>query len=103
AVMSHELRTPLNAILGWAQILNRTHPDDTTVRRGLDVIQRNARLQMQVIDDLLDMSRIITGKMVIRMASVDLTEVVNGAVEAVRPAVTAKDLDLDIGLEPAQY
>jgi signal transduction histidine kinase len=104
AVMSHELRTPLNAILGWAQILNRTHPDDTTVRRGLDVIQRNARLQMHVIDDLLDMSRIITGKMVIRMASVDLTEVVNEAVEAVRPAVTAKDLDLDIGLEPAaQY
>jgi signal transduction histidine kinase/ActR/RegA family two-component response regulator len=108
AVVSHELRTPLNAILGWAQILtrpdkdlNRPNHDEATVCRGLDVIQRNARVQLHVIDDLLDMSRIITGKMVVRMAQVDLIEVLGEVVETVRPAVTAKSIDLDLELEPA--
>jgi signal transduction histidine kinase/CheY-like chemotaxis protein len=100
AVMSHELRTPLNAILGWSQILNRPSNDEGTFRRGLDVIQRNARLQLHVIDDLLDMSRIITGKMAIRVAEVDLTEVLKDAVETVRPAVVAKNIDLHVELDP---
>jgi hypothetical protein len=99
--MSHELRTPLNAILGWSQILNRPTSDEETVRRGLDVIQRNARLQLHVIDDLLDMSRIITGKMAIRMDEVDLAEVLKEAGETVRPAVIARNIDLDMKLEPS--
>ncbi len=99
AVMSHELRTPLNAILGWSQIVNRSDNDAATIRRGLDVIQRNARLQLHVIDDLLDMSRIITGKMTLRMAPVDLHDVMAAAVETVRPAVIAKDIALDLHLD----
>ena len=99
AVMSHELRTPLNAILGWSQIVNRPNNDEATIHRGLDVIQRNARLQLHVIDDLLDMSRIITGKMVLRMAPVDLNEVLTEAVETVRPAMTAKRIALDLHLD----
>jgi signal transduction histidine kinase/ActR/RegA family two-component response regulator len=99
AVMSHELRTPLNAILGWSQIVNRPNNDAATIRRGLDVIQKNARLQLHVIDDLLDMSRIITGKMILRMAPVDLNEVLTEAVETIRPGVTAKGITLDLHLD----
>ena len=99
SVMSHELRTPLNAILGWSQIVNRPDTDEATIRRGLDVIQRNARLQLHAIDDLLDMSRIITGKMTLRMAPVDLHDVMAEAVETVRPAVIAKDIALDLHLD----
>ena len=104
AVMSHELRTPLNAILGWSQIVNRPDVEPATLRRGLDVIQRNAQLQLQVIDDLLDMSRIITGKMVLRMATVGLHEVLSQAVETVRPGLTAKGIELDLRMDAdAQY
>jgi signal transduction histidine kinase/CheY-like chemotaxis protein len=101
AVMSHELRTPLNAIVGWSQIVNRRDADDATIRRGLGVIEKNAQHQLHIVEDLLDMSRIITGKMVIQMAPVDLSGVLAEAVETVRPALTAKSIDLDLYVDGA--
>jgi signal transduction histidine kinase/ActR/RegA family two-component response regulator len=100
-VLSHDLRTPLNTILGWAHIINKSGSDDETIRRGLDVIQKNAKLQLSLVDDLLDMSRIISGQMVLRMADVDVNDVLASAVDAVRPALTAKAIDLDLQLDPS--
>jgi PAS domain S-box-containing protein len=93
ATLSHELRTPLNAILGWAQLLNMSStPDD--LEEGLDAIERNARAQAQLIEDLLDMSRIISGKVRLDMQSTDLAAVVDGAVASVTPAAEAKKIRL---------
>jgi signal transduction histidine kinase/ActR/RegA family two-component response regulator len=99
AVLSHELRTPLNAILGWTHIVTRSAIEDPTMRRALEVIQRNAALQLHVIDDLLDVSRIVTGKMLLSTDPVDLAEIVTAAVETVRPAAAAKELDLKLTIE----
>jgi len=89
ATLSHELRTPLNSILGWAQVLklSATTPD---FQRGLDAIERNARLQAQLIEDLLDMSRITSGKMHLDIRPVELIPVIEAAIETVRPAAEAK-------------
>src|SRR4051812_8074528 len=89
ATLSHELRTPLNSILGWAQVLklSATTPD---FQRGLDAIERNARLQAQLIEDLLDMSRITSGKMRLDIQPVELIPVIEAAIETVRPAAEAK-------------
>ena len=94
ATLSHELRTPLHAILGWTQILKNKADDPRTVERGLEVIERNARAQSQMISDLLDMSRIVSGKMRLEVAPVDLAAVIEGAVESVRLAADAKGLHL---------
>src|SRR5207249_137973 len=91
AVLSHELRTPLNAILGWAQILSDRRSDKTT-KRAIEVISRNASLQMHLIDDLLDVSRIITGKMLIASEPVDVGDVLKAAIDSVRPAAIAKGI-----------
>jgi PAS domain S-box-containing protein len=98
AVLSHELRTPLNAILGWSSILSSRN-DDGSVDRAIEVIQRNAGVQKRLIEDLLDMSRILTGKMMIKSAQVDLNGVVHSAVDSVRPAISAKGIILDLQLE----
>ncbi|MFL6581935.1 MAG: PAS domain-containing protein [Burkholderiales bacterium] len=89
ATLSHELRTPLNSILGWAQVLklSATTPD---FQRGLDAIERNARLQAQLIEDLLDMSRITSGKMRLDIQPVEVIPVIEAAIETVRPAAEAK-------------
>ena len=104
AILSHELRTPLNAILGWAQIITSPHSDPPMVRRGLDVIQRNASSQLHLVEDLLDVSRIITGKMIVRSDVVSLASVVVAGVDAVRSAAGAKGIELtlrvDGGLRP---
>jgi len=99
AVLSHELRTPLNAILGWTQIASRSETDASTTQRALDVIQRNANSQLHVIEDLLDVSRIVTGKMVIATDRVDLADVLGSAIETIRPAAAGKSIDLalDVG------
>src|SRR5690606_9647290 len=76
ATLSHELRTPLNAILGWAHILDSTAADERTRRRAIETIQRNARAQARLIDDLLDVSRIVSGKLVLRREPLDLMGVV---------------------------
>jgi len=101
ATLSHELRTPLNAILGWAQILSTTPPEDDDLREGLSVIERNARAQTQLIEDLLDMSRIISGKLRLDVQRVDLRSVIEDAVAAVRHSAEAKDIRLQVVLDPA--
>ena len=94
ATMSHELRTPLNAILGWTMIL-RTHEDNEAMRRrALDTIERNARTQTQIVEDLLDVSRIVTGKLRLDVSAVDLVAVIDSALDAVRVAADAKRLQI---------
>ena len=91
ATLSHELRTPLSAILGWSQLLRR-HLKEGDGREGLLVIERNARMQVQLIEDLLDMSRIISGKLRIDVQQVDIATVINDAIEAVMPSAEAKSI-----------
>ena len=100
ATLSHELRTPLNAILGWATIIRDGGFDADDVRQGTEVIERNARAQGQIIEDLLDMSRIISGTIRLDVGRVDLPAVVRAAVDAVRPAATAKAVRLHSVLDP---
>ena len=93
SVISHELRTPLNAILGWAQLLHDA-PDADDVAEGVRTIERNARAQVQIIEDLLDMGRIVSGRLRLDVRPVDLRTVVDAAVAALRPAAAARDIDL---------
>jgi len=94
ATLSHELRTPLNAILGWTRIL-RTQGYDAETQRALDVIERNAAAQARLIDDLLDVSRIITGKILLQTGTVDIARVVASALETIKPAADAKAIRLE--------
>ncbi len=104
ATLSHELRTPLNAIQGWATLLLRQNVTPADYRRGLETIDRNVRAQSQIINDLLDMSRIISGKIHLEVQSIQLHDVINAAIEAVRPTADSKRiriqciLDSNIGL-----
>jgi PAS domain S-box-containing protein len=100
ATVSHEVRTPLNAILGWAQLLLTGELEAEKVRRGLETISRNAKLQAQLIDDLLDVSRIISGKMRLDVRPLDLVMVIDAALEAIQPAVEAKQIRLRKVLDP---
>jgi signal transduction histidine kinase/CheY-like chemotaxis protein len=93
ATLSHELRTPLNAILGWTQLL-RVRQDEATLLRGLETIERNARLQARLIDDLLDMSRIVSGHVRLELELIEPWTVVEAAVEAARPAAFSKQIEL---------
>jgi PAS domain S-box-containing protein len=95
AVLSHELRTPLNAILGWSQVVRGgTLPAEAV--RGLDVIERNARRQARLIDDVLDVSRIVSGTLSLESAPIDLEQVVEAALDTVRPLLEAKGLALAV-------
>ena len=95
AMVSHELRTPLNAIAGWTRILLRTPENlDERTRRGLDTIDRNVRAQTQLIEDLLDVSRIVAGKMRLEVSSVEIPQVVESALDAVRLAADARRVTL---------
>ena len=100
AVLSHELRTPLNAIFGWARMLQSGRLEGGAVAQALDVIVRNADMQVQLIDDLLDVSRIVAGGMRLDVQPVDLHAVVLAALDAVRPAAAAKDIRLQSVLDP---
>ena len=101
ATVSHELRTPLNAILGWAAMLERTAPADTRTSKGLQSIGRNTRTLAQLVDDLLDVSRMISGKMRLDPVPMDLGDIVEAAVEAVLPAASAKDIAIGAVVDPA--
>ena len=94
ATLSHELRTPLNAVLGWGEVLQRTRPDSSDFERGLAAITRNARLQAQLIEDLLDTSRIISGTLALDMADVDLAEVIDTAIDSVQPSANARHITI---------
>ncbi len=100
AVLSHELRSPLNPILGWTQLLKRGNLDAARQREGLDTIERNARLQTQLIEDLLDISRIMQGKLSLTAAPINLTSVITAAVETVRLAAEAKQIQILLDLTP---
>jgi signal transduction histidine kinase/CheY-like chemotaxis protein len=101
STVSHELRTPLNAIFGWAQLLKSGKADAGDIREGLAVIERNARIQTQIIEDLLDMSRIISGNMRLDVQRIDLPGVLQAAVDSVRPAANAKGIRLRQVIDPA--
>jgi PAS domain S-box-containing protein len=100
AMLSHELRTPLNAIFGWARMLQSAAMDEATSRRAIDAILRNATAQVQLVEDLLDVSRIITGKMRLDVQSLDLKSVIESALDAVQPAAAAKGLKIETVLDP---
>lgn len=99
ATLSHELRTPLNAILGWSQILGPTSEVDA-LKEGLDAIERNGRAQAQLIEDLLDMSRIVSGRVRLDVQTVELAPLIEAALESVRPASVAKEIRLTSVLNP---
>jgi signal transduction histidine kinase/ActR/RegA family two-component response regulator len=103
ATLSHELRTPLGAVLGWARVLRTTRVNDAMRERALEVIERNARAQAHLIEDLLEISRIVAGKPTLKVRSVDLAEIVDAAVEVVRPAAAAKNIDVvtEVAVRPA--
>ncbi|HEX6212359.1 MAG TPA: MASE1 domain-containing protein [Methylomirabilota bacterium] len=101
ATLSHELRTPLNAMMGWLRMLRNPRLDDAQKTHAVDVIERNARLQAQLINDLLDVSRIIAGKLEMEKYAIDLVLVVQETVEAMRSDIEAKALTLGVSLDPA--
>ncbi len=100
ATMSHELRTPLTSILGWSRMLGTGTLDSASSARALDAIERNARAQAQLVEDLLDVSRIITGKLRLDVRPVDLVAVIEAAIDSVRPAAQAKAIRLVSTLDP---
>jgi signal transduction histidine kinase len=99
AVVSHELRTPLNAILGWSQLLHRGEMDEPSVAQGMGAIERNAKAQARIIDDVLDVSRIIQGKLRLEVQPVSLCRVLDEAVDVLRPAADAKKIQLETRLD----
>ncbi|WP_017653997.1 CHASE3 domain-containing protein [Fortiea contorta] len=99
SVLSHELRTPLNAILGWAKLLRSGRLDDAKAEQGLEVIERNARSQAQLIEDLLDISRIITGKLRLKVRPIAPISVVEAALDTVRPAAQARGIRIQTVLD----
>jgi signal transduction histidine kinase/ActR/RegA family two-component response regulator len=99
AVVSHELRTPLGAILIWTQLLRQETVDEATVSRALGIIERSTKTLAQLLDDLLDVSRIVSGKIRLEPRSVDLPSVLQVAVEAAQPAAEQKGLIIEAGLE----
>ncbi len=99
ATVSHELRTPLSAILGWASMLNSGGVDPETTRNALRVIERNAKAQAEIIEDILDVSRIITGKLRIEARPIDLAPIVRSAIETVELAAKAKSISLSVSLD----
>jgi PAS domain S-box-containing protein len=100
ATLSHELRSPLNAIVGWVHILKRNAEKDSELTRGLETIERNVRSQTQIINDLLDMSRIMTGKVQLNVRGLSLHRAIQAAVDAVRPGAESKSIQLTIALDP---
>ena len=100
ATMSHELRTPLNAISGWTTLLRRDPSDLKQVTHGLEVIERNAKTQTRIINDLLDVSRIVSGKLQLAMTRMEISPVVHAAAEVVRPAAEGKGVRLVIDVDP---
>jgi signal transduction histidine kinase/DNA-binding response OmpR family regulator len=103
ATLSHELRTPLSAILGWSHLVRTGKLDELQMTRAFETIERNARSQSQLIDDLLDVSRIITGKLQIELRPVNLSTVIESAIDAVRPAFESKDIQFETVMDSQSY
>ncbi|MEK6321671.1 MAG: response regulator [Acidobacteriota bacterium] len=101
ATVSHELRTPLNSILGWAQLMRSGKLDEEASTRALGTIERNTKALAQIIDDLLDVSRIISGKLRLDVSPIKLEPVVAAALDTIRPASDAKNIELQVSLDPS--
>src|SRR5215475_8109606 len=99
AMISHEIRSPLNSILGWAQLLRRGKFDQAETERATEIIERNARAQSQLIEDLLDVSRVITGKLTLDVRPVELAHIIDAAMDSIRPAAEAKSIQLRARVE----
>ena len=102
ATLSHELRTPLNAMLGWVRLLRRGQVPEDRVPYALEVVERNTLAQLRLIEDILDVSRIVSGKLRLHLERLDLLQVVSAAVEAQRPSAEARALALEIDLPDEQ-
>jgi CheY-like chemotaxis protein len=100
ATLSHELRTPLNAILGYATLINEGSPDDGEIKEFVSIIERNARVQAQLVEDLLDMNRIVSGKIQLDLKPVIVSDVVNAALNTIRPSAEAKQVRLPVAAPP---
>lgn len=101
ATVSHELRTPLNAIIGWAHMLRGGRLDQTTVARAVETIERNAKSQAQLVEDILDVSRVISGKLRLNMAPVDVASLINASIDSVQLAADSKGIELGVTLDPS--
>jgi PAS domain S-box-containing protein len=101
ATLSHELRTPLNAMIGWTQLLRTRKFNEATAARALETIDRNTKSLAQLIEDVLDVSRIITGKLRLNFHPVELVPVIEAALDTVRPAAEAKDIQIESRLDPS--
>jgi PAS domain S-box-containing protein len=99
ATLSHELRTPLTSILGWSRLMLSANFDERMMPRAIETIERNARSQTQLIDDLLDVSRVITGKLRLNVRPVELAQIIESAIDSARPAAQAKGVRLDVVLD----
>lgn len=101
ATVSHELRTPLNAIIGWSHLVRSGSLDEATVSRAMETIDRNAKAQAQLIEDILDVSRMITGKLRLNNEQVDIAAVINASIDSVQLAVESKGIVLEVTLDPS--
>jgi len=101
AIVSHELRTPLNSILGWSQLLLKRHFDEATTQRALETINRNAKAQAQLIEDILDISRLMRGKVELSIHAIHLASFLSATLESVRPQAEDKSIHLTLQLDPA--
>ncbi|HJQ71176.1 MAG TPA: response regulator [Blastocatellia bacterium] len=101
ATVSHELRTPLNAIIGWSHMLTKTSLDEATMARAIETIERNAKSQAQLVEDILDVSRVITGKLRLNIGPVDVAAVINAAIDSVQLAADSKAIHLEVTLDPS--
>jgi PAS domain S-box-containing protein len=99
ATVSHELRTPLNAILGWATMLRAGSLDPARAAHALEAIERNARVQARLVEDLLDLSRVVTGKLQLELGPVDVVELINAAIDVVRPSAQAKRIEIALAAD----
>jgi signal transduction histidine kinase/ActR/RegA family two-component response regulator len=100
ATVSHELRTPLNAIIGWTHMLRNGKLNSKSMDRAFETIDRNAKAQAQLVEDLLDVSRVITGKLQLVIGPVDVAAVINAAIDSVQPAATSKEIQIEVTLDP---
>lgn len=100
AMISHEIRSPLNSILGWAQILRNGKCDQAETARAIETIERNARAQSKLIEDLMDISRVITGKMILDVRPVEPSQIIEAAVDSIRPAAEAKSIQIKVRIDP---
>src|SRR5262249_25196134 len=99
AMVSHELRSPLNAILGWTRILRQGRPDEELYQRATEIIERSARMQSQLIEELMDTARMVRGKLKIDVRPVNLMTVIEKAMDIVRPATDAKGITIEAQLD----